>query len=64
MKKASMSSDYQTIPILQIAQHLLDWTDVRRLVRLDNNEECPHVRVAEDLIDEIANFPSNNFNFD
>lgn len=33
MKSIVNSLDYQAIPAIQIAQHLMDWTDVRKLIR-------------------------------
>lgn len=57
MKSIVNSLDYQAIPAVQIAQHLMDWTDVRKLIRNERDGQCIHALVAHDILQEIKRSP-------
>ncbi|KAJ3225802.1 hypothetical protein HK099_006200 [Clydaea vesicula] len=60
LKIALAAPDQQSISEQKIGQLLVEWTDVRKLVKTEKNLPCNHFLVADDIAEEILRNPDDS----
>ncbi|KAJ3395960.1 hypothetical protein HDU92_004457 [Lobulomyces angularis] len=60
LKIALAAPDQHSISEQKIGQLLVEWTDVRKLVKTEKNLPCNHFLVADDIAEEILRNPDDS----